>query len=385
MNIPLVPQIKPPLWLLAELTYRCPLQCAYCSNPLDYAAVKNELSTAQWKQVFDQARALGSVQLGFSGGEPLLRPDLPELIQYAHQLGFYTNLITSGIGLTEDQIAAFSEAGLDHIQISFQASDPVLSELLSGSRKAFEQKQQIARAVKKHRYPMVLNFVIHRFNIEQIDQMIELSLELGADYVELATCQFYGWAKLNQAALLPTSTQIAYVQSRVKAYRAQIDQQGLKTKLMLVAPDFHQTRPKKCIGGWGQIFITVSPDGTVLPCQSAKDLPLDFPNVADQSLKTIWNEAFAFNAFRGTDWMQEPCRSCPDKEKDLGGCRCQAYMMTQNMYATDPVCSKSPEHHQIEAARADADEQQPTTQDLVLRNSRNSKLFFKTVNLSDTP
>ncbi|MDI3377377.1 pyrroloquinoline quinone biosynthesis protein PqqE [Acinetobacter sp. V89_7] len=385
MNIPVVPQIKPPLWLLAELTYRCPLQCAYCSNPLDYAAVKNELSTAQWKQVFDQARALGSVQLGFSGGEPLLRPDLPELIQHAHRLGFYTNLITSGIGLTEDKIAAFSEAGLDHIQISFQASDPVLSELLSGSRKAFEQKQQIARAVKKHRYPMVLNFVIHRFNIEQIDQMIELSLELGADYVELATCQFYGWAKLNQAALLPTSTQIAYVQSRVKAYRAQIDQQGLKTKLMLVAPDFHQTRPKKCIGGWGQIFITVSPDGTVLPCQSAKDLPLDFPNVADQSLKTIWNEAFAFNAFRGTDWMQEPCRSCPDKEKDLGGCRCQAYMMTQNMYATDPVCSKSPEHYQIEAARADADEQQPTTQDLVLRNSRNSKLFFKTVNLSDTP
>ncbi|WP_288390906.1 pyrroloquinoline quinone biosynthesis protein PqqE [uncultured Acinetobacter sp.] len=385
MNIPVVPQIKPPLWLLAELTYRCPLQCAYCSNPLDYAAVKNELSTAQWKQVFDQARALGSVQLGFSGGEPLLRPDLPELIQHAHRLGFYTNLITSGIGLTEDKIAAFSEAGLDHIQISFQASDPVLSELLSGSRKAFEQKQQIARAVKKHRYPMVLNFVIHRFNIEQIDQMIELSLELGADYVELATCQFYGWAKLNQAALLPTSTQIAYVQSRVKAYRAQIDQQGLKTKLMLVAPDFHQTRPKKCIGGWGQIFITVSPDGTVLPCQSAKDLPLDFPNVADQSLKTIWNEAFAFNAFRGTDWMQEPCRSCPDKEKDLGGCRCQAYMMTQNMYATDPVCSKSPEHHQIEATRADADEQQPTTQDLVLRNSRNSKLFFKTVNVSDTP
>lgn len=385
MNIPVVPQIKPPLWLLAELTYRCPLQCAYCSNPLDYAAVKNELSTAQWKQVFDQARALGSVQLGFSGGEPLLRPDLPELIQHAHRLGFYTNLITSGIGLTEDKIAAFSEAGLDHIQISFQASDPVLSELLSGSRKAFEQKQQIARAVKKHRYPMVLNFVIHRFNIEQIDQMIELSLELGADYVELATCQFYGWAKLNQAALLPTSTQIAYVQSRVKAYRAQIDQQGLKTKLMLVAPDFHQTRPKKCIGGWGQIFITVSPDGTVLPCQSAKDLPLDFPNVADQSLKTIWNEAFAFNAFRGTDWMQEPCRSCPDKEKDLGGCRCQAYMMTQNMYATDPVCSKSPEHHQIEATRADADEQQPTTQDLVLRNSRNSKLFFKTVNVSETP
>lgn len=384
MNIPVSPQSKPPLWLLAELTYRCPLQCAYCSNPLDYAAVKQELSTNEWKDVFRQARAMGSVQLGFSGGEPLLRQDLSELIKYAHELGFYTNLITSGIGLTEQKIAEFSEAGLDHIQISFQASDPALSEILSGSRKAFQQKQDMALAVKKHRYPMVLNFVIHRFNIEQIDQIIELSLELNADYVELATCQFYGWAKLNQAALLPTPEQISYAQARVQAYRQYIDQHHLKTKLLLVAPDYYQERPKKCIGGWGQIFITVSPDGTVLPCQSAKDLPLDFPTIQDQSLKTIWNEAFAFNAFRGTDWMQEPCRSCPDKDKDLGGCRCQAYMLTKNMYATDPVCSKSPEHHQIVEARLQTQCSKPDISDLKLRNPQNSKLFFKRASDADS-
>lgn len=369
---------KPPLWLLAELTYRCPLQCPYCSNPLDFAENKQELSTEQWIDVFKQARALGSVQLGFSGGEPLVRQDLPELISAAHQLGFYTNLITSGIGLNEEKIKQFSEAGLDHIQISFQASDPALNELLSGSAKAFQQKLDMAKAVKKHRYPMVLNFVIHQHNIDQIEQMIQLSLDLNADYVELATCQFYGWAKLNQDGLLPTQAQITHAQEMVKQYRQRIEQQGLKTKLLLVAPDYYQERPKKCIGGWGQIFVTVSPDGTVLPCQSAKQLPIEFPNIQQQSLHDIWYNAFAFNAFRGFDWMKEPCRSCEDKEKDFGGCRCQAYMLTQDMYATDPICAKSPQHQQIVEARAASESNQTTLDELTLRNAQNSKLFFKT-------
>ncbi|HSC82323.1 MAG TPA: radical SAM protein, partial [Pseudomonas sp.] len=219
-------QPGPPFWLLAELTYRCPLQCPYCSNPLDFARQGEELSTAEWIEVFRQARELGAAQLGFSGGEPLVRQDLPELIHAARELGYYTNLITSGIGLTEAKVAAFAEAGLDHIQISFQAADEELNNLLAGSGKAYAQKVAMARAVKAHGYPMVLNFVTHRHNIDRIEQIIELCLELQADFVELATCQFYGWAQLNRAGLLPSKAQLERAERITNEYRAKLAAQN---------------------------------------------------------------------------------------------------------------------------------------------------------------
>ncbi|UYY70034.1 pyrroloquinoline quinone biosynthesis protein PqqE [Serratia marcescens] len=259
--------MNPPLWLLAELTYRCPLQCPYCSNPLDFAAQEKELTTAQWIEVFRQARAMGSVQLGFSGGEPLVRKDLPELIAAARDLGFYTNLITSGIGLTEKKLQTFADAGLDHIQISFQASDETLNAALAGSARAFQQKLAMARAVKALGYPMVLNFVLHRHNIGQIDRIIELAIQLDADDVELATCQFYGWAHLNREGLLPTREQIAEAEAVVKRYRERMAADGKLANLLFVTPDYYEERPKGCMGGWGAIFMSVTPEGMALPCQ----------------------------------------------------------------------------------------------------------------------
>lgn len=372
------PEIKAPLWLLAELTYRCPLQCPYCSNPLDFARAKEELTTAQWIDVFKQARAMGSVQLGFSGGEPLTRKDLPELIAAARELGFYTNLITSGIGLTAKKLDLFAEAGLDHIQISFQASDETLNAALAGSKKAFAQKLEMAKAVKAHGYPMVLNFVLHRHNIDQIDRIIELCIELEADDVELATCQFYGWAQLNREGLLPTRKQIADAEKVVASYREKMAASGNLTNLIFVTPDYYEERPKACMGGWGAIFMNVTPDGKALPCHSARQLPIDFPSVLEHRLDDIWYNSFGFNRYRGYDWMPEPCRSCDEKEKDFGGCRCQAYMLTGNADNADPVCSKSAHHGKILAAREEANHCQMTIEQLQFRHQRNSELIFKT-------
>lgn len=372
------PEIKAPLWLLAELTYRCPLQCPYCSNPLDFARAKEELTTAQWIDVFKQARAMGSVQLGFSGGEPLTRKDLPELIAAARELGFYTNLITSGIGLTAKKLDLFAEAGLDHIQISFQASDETLNAALAGSKKAFTQKLEMAKAVKAHGYPMVLNFVLHRHNIDQIDRIIELCIELDADDVELATCQFYGWAQLNREGLLPTRKQIADAEKVVASYREKMAASGNLTNLIFVTPDYYEERPKACMGGWGAIFMNVTPDGKALPCHSARQLPIDFPSVLEHRLDDIWYNSFGFNRYRGYDWMPEPCRSCDEKEKDFGGCRCQAYMLTGNADNADPVCSKSADHGKILAAREEANHCQMTIEQLQFRHQRNSELIFKT-------
>ena len=372
------PEIKAPLWLLAELTYRCPLQCPYCSNPLDFARAKEELTTAQWIDVFKQARAMGSVQLGFSGGEPLTRKDLPELIAAARELGFYTNLITSGIGLTAKKLDLFAEAGLDHIQISFQASDETLNAALAGSKKAFTQKLEMAKAVKAHGYPMVLNFVLHRHNIDQIDRIIELCIELEADDVELATCQFYGWAQLNREGLLPTRKQIADAEKVVASYREKMAASGNLTNLIFVTPDYYEERPKACMGGWGAIFMNVTPDGKALPCHSARQLPIDFPSVLEHRLDDIWYNSFGFNRYRGYDWMPEPCRSCDEKEKDFGGCRCQAFMLTGNADNADPVCSKSAHHGKILAAREEANHCQMTIEQLQFRHQRNSELIFKT-------
>ncbi|MCW2453980.1 MULTISPECIES: pyrroloquinoline quinone biosynthesis protein PqqE [unclassified Rahnella] len=376
MNL-LKPAVKPPLWLLAELTYRCPLQCPYCSNPLDFAKQEKELTTAQWIKVFEEAREMGAVQIGFSGGEPLVRKDLPELIRAARDLGFYTNLITSGIGLTEKKIDAFAEAGLDHIQISFQASDETLNAALAGNAKAFRQKLEMAKAVKAHGYPMVLNFVLHRHNIDQIDKIIDLSIELEADDVELATCQFYGWAQLNREGLLPTREQIARAENVVHQYREKMAGTGNLANLLFVTPDYYEERPKGCMGGWGAIFLSVTPEGMALPCHSARQLPVEFPSVLENTLQEIWYDSFGFNKYRGFDWMPEPCRSCSEKEKDFGGCRCQAFMLTGNADNADPVCSKSEHHGKILAAREQANCTNIQINQLQFRNRANSQLIFK--------
>lgn len=367
----------PPLWLLAELTYRCPLQCPYCSNPLDFAKQGAELSTAEWIEVFRQARELGAAQLGFSGGEPLVRQDLAELIAAARGLGYYTNLITSGIGLTEARIAEFADAGLDHIQISFQAADEEVNNLLAGSKKAFAQKLAMARAVKAHGYPMVLNFVTHRHNIDNIERIIELCLELEADFVELATCQFYGWAELNRAGLLPTRAQLERAERITNQWRDKLAAENHPCKLIFVTPDYYEERPKACMNGWGNLFLDITPDGTALPCHSARQLPVQFPNVREHSLSYIWRESFGFNRFRGDDWMPEPCRSCDEKDKDFGGCRCQAFMLTGDASAADPVCSKSAHHGVILAARQQAEDAPLGLDALQYRNEKASRIICK--------
>ncbi|MBD3657963.1 MULTISPECIES: pyrroloquinoline quinone biosynthesis protein PqqE [Marinobacter] len=371
------PQVGPPLWLLAELTYRCPLQCPYCSNPLDFAHSGQELTTEQWVSVLRQGREMGAAQLGFSGGEPLVRQDLPELIAEARALGYYTNLITSGLGLTEAKVDAFAEAGLDHIQVSFQASDPELNNAVAGSRKAFEQKLAMARAVKDAGYPMVLNFVIHRHNIHQMNDIITLCERLGADYVELATCQYYGWAFINREGLMPSRAQLELAERQVNDQRQRLADAGSAMKLIFVTPDYYEERPKACMNGWGSLFLTVAPDGTALPCHSARLLPIDFPDVRSMSLREIWYDSPGFNHYRGDSWMPEPCRSCEEKTRDFGGCRCQAYLLTGNADNADPVCDKSPHHERILAARRAADHATAGLGELVYRNAGNSRLLFR--------
>ena len=367
-----------PLWLLAELTYRCPLQCSYCSNPLDFAAVKQELTTAEWIDVLTQARAMGAVQLGFSGGEPLVRKDLETLVAEARRLGFYTNLITSALGLDEARIHALRDAGLDHIQISLQASDPDVAAAVAGSAKAHAKKLAMARAVKDAGYPMVLNVVLHRHNIDQLDTIIALCDDLGADAVELANCQIYGWAHLNRAGLLPSQAQLEAAEATTQRWRQRLAERGRDMRLLFVVPDYYADRPKACMGGWGSIFMTVAPDGAVLPCHSARMLPMDFPNARERPLQEIWYDSAAFNRYRGDDWMQEPCRSCDERHKDVGGCRCQAYMLTGDPAATDPVCDLSPDHHLIEAARREAADDGRSPEALTLRNTRESQVFCRT-------
>ena len=367
-------QNKPPLWLLAELTYRCPLQCPYCSNPVEIAKYKDELSTEDWIRVMRQARKMGAAQLGFSGGEPLARRDLEELIAEARSLGYYTNLITSGVGMDEKRVKTFKEAGLDHIQISFQASDEELNNYLGGTR-SFQHKQEMARVVKEHEYPMVLNIVLHRKNVDQIRDILDMTVALKADYVELASTQYYGWSRVNIEQLLPTREQLGRAEKTAREYQEKMRD---KMKIIYVIPDYFENRPKACMNGWGSIFLTIAPDGSALPCHAAAQLPgLEFPNVRDHSVSQIWNDSDAFNRFRGFDWMKEPCRSCPEKEKDFGGCRCQAYMLTGDAANADPVCDKSPHHSQLheEVNRIDGLAGAPEfeAKPLVFRNMKNSK------------
>ncbi len=359
-----------PRWLLAELTYRCPLHCVFCYNPLDYTAHGAELDTQAWLRVLREGRALGAVQLGLSGGEPLLRDDLEILIAEARRLGYYSNLITSGVGLNEARIAAFKQAGLDHIQLSFQDSTRELNDFLSSTR-TFELKSKVAKLIKAHDYPMVLNVVLHRLNVDHVGQILEMAEALGAEYVELANTQYYGWGHLNRDRLLPTREQLARAEEVTERFRARV---GTRMRVFFVVPDYFETRPKACMNGWGSIFLTITPDGTALPCHAARMLPgLAFPNVRDADLAAIWYDSEGFNRYRGDAWMQEPCRSCPEKVKDFGGCRCQAYLLTGDAASTDPVCDLSPQHHRVTDAVLRAREPAMQVQPIVFRDDRNSR------------
>jgi pyrroloquinoline quinone biosynthesis protein E len=341
--------IGAPHWLLAEVTYRCPLHCVFCYNPINFAQTQKnqELSTEQWKQVLRDARALGSVQLGISGGEPLARDDIEEIVAEAHRLGFYTNLLTSGVGLTEARIAALKAAGLDHIQLSFQDASKHMNDFLS-STKTFDLKQKVARLIKQYDYPMVMNVVIHRLNIDYMDDIIQMAVDLGAEYLELANSQYYSWALLNRDELLPSREQLERAEATLQRWRTTL---GKRMKIIFVVPDYYEQRPKRCMNGWGHVFLTVTPDGTALPCHTARMLngPA-FPNVRQHDLHSIWYDSEGFNRYRGDDWMQEPCRSCPEKNIDLGGCRCQAFMLAQDAALADPVCAKSPHRPLIDQA-----------------------------------
>lgn len=347
MNTPLPhASIAPPLWLLAELTYRCPLHCPFCYNPVDYANDRTELTTEQWFDVMRQARELGAAQLGFSGGEPLLRDDLEDLVGEGRRLGFYTNLITSGIGLTEARLARMKTLGLDHIQLSFQDSTRAMNDFLS-STKTFDLKARVARLIKQYDYPMVLNVVLHRFNLDHVERIIEMALDMGVEYLELANTQYYGWALVNRAQLMPTREQVERAESVVNACRARI---GNRMRILFVVPDYFEERPKACMNGWGSVFLGIAPDGTALPCHAARSLPgIAFPNVRDVGVKAIWQGSAAFNRYRGDAWMKAPCRTCDDKDRDFGGCRCQAYALTGDADGADPVCAKSPRHGDVQA------------------------------------
>ncbi|HET7793643.1 MAG TPA: pyrroloquinoline quinone biosynthesis protein PqqE [Rhizobacter sp.] len=365
--------IGPPLWLLAELTYRCPLHCVFCFNPVDFAQQQDELSTDDWMRVLRQGRELGAVQCGLSGGEPLVRDDLELIVAEAHRLGYYTNLLTSGVGLTEARAEALKAAGLDHVQLSFQDSTREMNDFLSHT-KTFALKNRVAGLIKAQGWPMVMNVVIHRLNIEHIDRIIGMAVEMGAEYLELANTQYYSWAFLNRDLLLPTHEQLRRAEEVTDAWRAKL---GDKMRIFFVAPDYHEGKPKRCVNGWGSMFLTVTPDGTALPCHTAKMLPgLSFPSVKQHGLREIWFDSEGFNRYRGTGWMKEPCASCDQREVDLGGCRCQAYLLANDPAAADPVCVKSPHHARVVEAveRAGAlAQRQAVEQPLVFRDPANSR------------
>jgi len=363
--------VGPPLWLLLELTYRCPLHCVFCYNPTDFARNEAELSTDEWLRVLREARALGAVQLGLSGGEPLARDDLEPIVAEAHRLGFYINLITSGVGLNETRIKSLKDAGLDHIQLSFQDSTRQMNDFLSSTR-TFDLKSKVAGLIRQYDYPMVLNVVLHRMNIDHVEEILDMAERMGAQYVELANTQYYGWAFLNREKLMPSREQLRRAEEAVKRFR---ERPGQKIKIFFVVPDYYETRPKACMNGLGSIFLTLTPDGTALPCHAARMLPgFEFPNVREHSVESIWRDSHAFNHFRGDAWMKEPCRSCPEKSKDFGGCRCQAFLLTGDSANADPVCELSPHHHLVTEAVARA--QKPHVEEkpvLLFRDRRNSR------------
>jgi pyrroloquinoline quinone biosynthesis protein E len=345
-----------PLGLLAELTHRCPLGCPYCSNPIALEGRSDELDTATWARVFGEAAALGVLQVHLSGGEPAARRDLAEITKAAHDAGLYTNLITSAVGLTKETFGKLSDAGLDHVQISIQDNDPGTADHIAGYKGAYARKQALAAEVTRLGIPLTVNAVMHRANIDHVAEMVALALSLGAKRVEIAHVQYYGWALKNRTQLMPTREQVERAVKAVEALRLRHHGQIV---IDAVVPDYYARYPKACVGGWGRRSLNVTPSGKVLPCHAAESIPnLDFWNVREHSLADIWDNAPSFLAFRGTDWMQEPCRSCPKREQDFGGCRCQAFALTGDARATDPVCHLSPHHAvvgQLALVREDAE------------------------------
>lgn len=344
-----------PLALIAELTHRCPLHCVYCSNPLELSATESELSTEEWTSVFQQCGKLGMLHAHFTGGEPLARTDLIELISAARAAGLYTNLITSGIGLNEPKLQALIEAGLDHIQISFQDSREPAANWIAGA-KAHAHKIELSRAIRRQvgtkKIAFTVNLVVHRQNLDHLEEMIEFIEQLNPERVEIANAQYYGWALANRAALMPTHAQletaIAIVADAEKRLAGRI-------RIDSVVPDYYAKYPKACMGGWGRKLMLINPAGKVLPCHAAEVLPgLSFENVREKSLEWIWQESSSFRRFRGEDWMPEPCRSCERRAEDFGGCRCQAFLLAGDATVTDPACSLAPAHSVVESAVREA-------------------------------
>jgi len=339
-----------PTTLLAELTHRCPLHCPYCSNPLELIRAEAELSTDDWKRVFTQARELGVLQLGLSGGEPLVRKDLEELAAHARSLGLYSTLVTSGLGLTRKRAEALRDAGLEHVQVSIQDSDTESAERIAGVS-SVKQKRAAIALVKELGFAFSINVVLHRANLDRIGELIDLAGDLGADRLELANTQYYGWGLKNRAALMPTREQVARARGIAEAA---IERYRKKMQILFVLPDYHEQYPKACYGGWGKLYIVVTPNGQALPCHAASTITsLSFPTVRERSLEWIWRESPGFQAYRGDAWMKEPCRTCPRKTVDFGGCRCQAFALTGDAANPDPVCTLTPFRRIIDEALAE--------------------------------
>ncbi|MDY0885810.1 pyrroloquinoline quinone biosynthesis protein PqqE [Dongia soli] len=355
---PVSPSVEPPLAALLELTHRCPLQCPYCSNPLEMDRVQAELTTEEWCRVISELAMLGALQVHFSGGEPTVRQDLVDLVRHAREVGFYTNLITSGAAITRPRFLALIDAGLDHVQLSFQDAEPNSAVRISHVPNIQEKKLAFAGWVRESGTPLTVNAVIHRQNIDHIDAMIDLAVKLHANRLEVAHVQYYGWALANRAALMPSRAQLEFVTERVMDAR-----ERYRGKLVIdyVVPDYYAHQPKACMGGWGRQFLNITPSGKVLPCHAAETIPgMTFPSVREQPLADIWAHAEAFQRFRGTDWMPEPCRGCDQREIDWGGCRCQALAITGDAAAADPACAKSSWHaamQEIAATASDASSQ----------------------------
>jgi pyrroloquinoline quinone biosynthesis protein E len=338
--------VAPPLALLAELTHRCPLRCPYCSNPTSLHRATDELDTDTWRRVFDEAADLGVLQIHFSGGEPTARRDLVELVAHASGRELYCNLITSGIGTRPGLLARLAHAGLEHVQLSIQSADDS-GDAVAGLPGAQAIKRAFAAQVKELGFAFTINVVVHRDNLPQLSQLIALAASFGANRLEIAHVQYHGWALTNRQALMPTREQLAAADHTVA--QARTSYRGTMS-IDYVPADYFEDRPKACMAGWGQRFLCVTPAGAVLPCQGAETLPgLHFPSVQEANLAQIWEDSDAFNRFRGTSWMPEPCRSCGHRERDWGGCRCQAFALVGNPAATDPVCDRSPHHKQMGA------------------------------------
>lgn len=335
--------VKPPLWLLLELTHKCPLECTYCYNQLDFVNTKDSMSKEDWFKVLDEARAMGAVQLGISGGEPLLNKDLLEIVKKASELKFYTNLITSGVGADLSIVKKLKEAGLKTVQLGIQSPNEKTSTLITNNKTALKDKIAFAKECKDNGMQLIVNSCITRQNIHEVGEIIEFAESIGANYLEIANIQYYGWALKNINALLPTQEQLNKAKEVTDYYR----EQRKDMKVFFVVPDYYATRPKACMNGWGSTFLTINPDGVALPCNTANTLPLEFPNVKEHTISEIWYDSEAFNYFRGDKWMKPTCRTCPEKEDDFGGCRCQAFALTGDMNEADPVCDKSMYHNVV--------------------------------------